>query len=154
MERICEAISRLVSRAPKPKLSSPFISIQTSARSSSDAYRASKRVHLVEPLDYLTFVYLMQQADLILTDSGGIQEEAPSLGVPVIVMRDKTERPEAVGAGVAWLGGTDPERIERLALTTPQESRERRVQAEPQEAKSLWRWPRRHPHYQEIGNLW
>jgi UDP-N-acetylglucosamine 2-epimerase (non-hydrolysing) len=63
-------------------------------------------VHLLDPLDYLPFVYLMGRADLILTDSGGIQEEAPSLGKPVLVMRETTERPEAVEAGTALLVGT------------------------------------------------
>src|SRR5690606_31794765 len=64
-------------------------------------------IHLIEPLDYLPFVYLMNRAHLILTDSGGIQEEAPSLGKPVLVMRDTTERPEAVEAGTVKLVGTD-----------------------------------------------
>lgn len=68
-------------------------------------------VHLVEPLDYLPFVYLMSLAHLIVTDSGGIQEEAPSLGKPVLVMRDTTERPEAVDAGTVRLVGTSSERI-------------------------------------------
>lgn len=64
-------------------------------------------VHLIEPLDYLPFVHLMSRAHIILTDSGGIQEEAPSLGKPVLVMRDTTERPEAVAAGTVKLVGTD-----------------------------------------------
>jgi len=68
-------------------------------------------VHLVPPQDYLPFVYLMSRAHLILTDSGGIQEEAPSLGKPVLVMRDTTERPEAVTAGTVRLVGTDRARI-------------------------------------------
>ncbi len=68
-------------------------------------------IHLIEPLDYLPFVYLMSRAYLIVTDSGGIQEEAPSLGKPVLVMRDTTERPEAVEAGTAKLVGTDRGRI-------------------------------------------
>lgn len=68
-------------------------------------------VHLIEPLDYLPFVGLMDRADLIITDSGGIQEEAPSLGKPVLVMRDATERPEAVEAGTVLLVGTDERRI-------------------------------------------
>jgi len=63
-------------------------------------------IHLIEPLDYLPFVYLMNRAHIILTDSGGIQEEAPSLGKPVLVMRDTTERPEAVQAGTVKLIGT------------------------------------------------
>jgi UDP-N-acetylglucosamine 2-epimerase (non-hydrolysing) len=73
-------------------------------------------VHLVEPLDYLPFVYLMNQAHLILTDSGGVQEEAPSLGKPVLVMRDTTERPEAVDAGTVLLVGTDAKKIETAVI--------------------------------------
>lgn len=73
-------------------------------------------IHLIAPLDYAPFVALMQRAHLILTDSGGIQEEAPSLGKPVLVMRDTTERPEAVEAGTVYLVGTDPERIVSEAI--------------------------------------
>jgi len=72
-------------------------------------------VHLLAPMDYLPFVYLMDRADLILTDSGGIQEEAPSLGKPVLVMREKTERPEAVEAGTVKLVGTDARAIVETA---------------------------------------
>jgi UDP-N-acetylglucosamine 2-epimerase (non-hydrolysing) len=68
-------------------------------------------VSLIEPLDYLSLVNLMKRSKLILTDSGGVQEEAPSLGVPVLVMRDTTERPEGIDAGVAKLVGTDVEKI-------------------------------------------
>lgn len=63
-------------------------------------------VHLLEPLDYLPFVYLMRKSHIILTDSGGIQEEAPSMGIPVLVLRDTTERPEALAAGTVKLVGT------------------------------------------------
>lgn len=68
-------------------------------------------IHLIEPLDYVAFVRLMTRASVIVTDSGGVQEEAPSLGVPVLVMREKTERPEAVEAGAVRLVGADEERI-------------------------------------------
>lgn len=68
-------------------------------------------VHLIAPLDYLHFVRLMQHAHVVLTDSGGVQEEAPALGKPVLVMRDVTERPEAVASGTVRLVGTDPRRI-------------------------------------------
>lgn len=68
-------------------------------------------VHLIEPQDYPAFVYLMEQSNIILTDSGGIQEEAPALGKPVLVMRNTTERPEAVDAGTVKLVGTDKEKI-------------------------------------------
>ena len=79
-------------------------------------------VHLIEPLDYLPFVSLMERAYLIITDSGGVQEEAPSLGKPVLVMRDTTERPEAVEAGTAKLVGTETRNIVNCAsqlLTDP-----------------------------------
>ena len=70
-----------------------------------------KNVYLIQPLDYLPFVYLLSRSYLILTDSGGVQEEAPSLGKPVLVMRDTTERPEALEAGTVMLVGTDKEII-------------------------------------------
>jgi UDP-N-acetylglucosamine 2-epimerase (non-hydrolysing) len=73
-------------------------------------------VHLIEPLDYLPFVYLLSRCHLVLTDSGGIQEEAPALGKPVLVMRDTTERPEAIDAGTARLVGTDPQAITHAVL--------------------------------------
>lgn len=72
-----------------------------------------RNLHLIEPLDYEPFVYLMNRACLILTDSGGIQEEGPSLGKPVIVLREKTEREEAVKAGTVILAGTDKEKIKK-----------------------------------------
>lgn len=77
----------------------------------------ASNVHLIEPLNYLPFIYLMKCSRLILTDSGGIQEEAPSLGKPVLVMRDTTERPEAVTAGTVRLVGTDHNRIVSETLT-------------------------------------
>lgn len=73
----------------------------------------AENVFLIEPLDYLPFVYMMQHSTLILTDSGGVQEEAPGLGKPVLVMRDTTERPEAVKAGTVLLVGTDQQKIEQ-----------------------------------------
>jgi UDP-N-acetylglucosamine 2-epimerase (non-hydrolysing) len=73
-------------------------------------------VHLIEPLDYLPFVHLLSRCHFVLTDSGGIQEEAPALGKPVLVMRDTTERPEAIDAGTARLVGTDPDAITKAAL--------------------------------------
>lgn len=68
-------------------------------------------MHFIEPLEYLSFVYLMEKSSIVLTDSGGIQEEAPGLGKPVLVMRDTTERPEALEAGTVKLVGTDREKI-------------------------------------------
>jgi UDP-N-acetylglucosamine 2-epimerase (non-hydrolysing) len=75
-----------------------------------------ERIHLVPPLDYAPFVHLMARAHLIVTDSGGVQEEAPSLGVPVLVARRTTERPEGVEAGVARLVGTGEEEIRAAAI--------------------------------------
>lgn len=72
-------------------------------------------VHLIEPLDYLSFLYMMRKSYLIMTDSGGVQEEAPSLGKPVIVMRDTTERPEAVDAGTVLLVGTETDAMASAA---------------------------------------
>jgi UDP-N-acetylglucosamine 2-epimerase len=73
-------------------------------------------IHLIEPQDYLPFVYLMDRAYLLLTDSGGIQEKAPSLGKPVLVMRDTTERPEALKAGTVEMVGTDEARIVSMTI--------------------------------------
>ncbi len=78
--------------------------------------RMVNNVFLIEPLQYLPFVYLMEHSYLILTDSGGIQEEAPGLGKPVLVMRDTTERPEAIAAGTVLLVGTDREKIQQSLI--------------------------------------
>jgi UDP-N-acetylglucosamine 2-epimerase (non-hydrolysing) len=80
-------------------------------------------MHLIPPVDYQEFVHLMSRADLVLTDSGGVQEEAPSLGKPVLVLREVTERPEGVHAGTAMVVGTNTERIVSAAselLTSPE----------------------------------
>jgi len=89
------------------------------------------RVHLVEPQDYLPFVWLAMRCHFVLTDSGGIQEEAPSLGKPVLVLREVTERPEAVDAGTVRLVGTDRERIvsEALRLLDDPDAHARMAQA-------------------------
>lgn len=80
-------------------------------------------IFFIEPLEYLSFVFLMEKAHIVLTDSGGIQEEAPGLGIPVLVMRDTTERPEALDAGTVKLVGTDYEKITgemNLLLNSPE----------------------------------
>lgn len=81
-------------------------------------------IFLIEPQQYLPFIYLMDKANIILTDSGGIQEEAPSLGKPVLVMRNTTERPEAVNAGTVKLVGTDTQTIVTSLETLLNESEE------------------------------
>ena len=77
----------------------------------SSQFRGVSNVKLIAPLSYPAFVWLMEKSHLIITDSGGVQEEAPSLGKPVLVMRDTTERPEAVEAGTVLLVGTDTHKI-------------------------------------------
>ena len=116
MENICRAILQVVEKEKEAQVVFPVHLNPAVRRVVFKHLLGHPGIHLVEPLDYITFVHLMRRASLILTDSGGIQEEAPSLGVPVVVMRETTERPEAIQAGVAWLGGTDPAKITRLAL--------------------------------------
>ncbi|MFG0464953.1 non-hydrolyzing UDP-N-acetylglucosamine 2-epimerase, partial [Pseudomonas putida] len=106
-ERICEALVQIAQCFPEIEIVYP-VHLNPNVREPVNRLLSDlDNVHLIEPLDYLPFVYLMNQAYLILTDSGGIQEEAPSLGKPVLVMRDSTERPEAVAAGTVKLVGTD-----------------------------------------------
>ncbi len=110
-ERICEAIRALARRFPDVAFVYP-VHLNPNVREPVGRLLSEiSNVHLIEPQDYLPFVYLMTRAHVILTDSGGIQEEAPSLGKPVLVMRDTTERPEAVDAGTVRLVGTDLDRI-------------------------------------------
>ncbi|WP_128003284.1 non-hydrolyzing UDP-N-acetylglucosamine 2-epimerase [Piscinibacter defluvii] len=110
-ERICAAIAQLARRHPSLDLVYPVHMNPNVREPVGRLLGGIGNVHLIEPLDYLPFVYLMSRATVILTDSGGIQEEAPSLGKPVLVMRDTTERPEAVAAGTVRLVGTDTLRI-------------------------------------------
>lgn len=110
-ENICQAIAILANKYPNVKFIYP-VHLNPNVREPVQRLLSDKaNVHLIEPLDYLAFVYLMRRSYLILTDSGGIQEEAPSLGKPVLLMRDTTERPEAVEAGTVKLVGTCPQTI-------------------------------------------
>jgi UDP-N-acetylglucosamine 2-epimerase (non-hydrolysing) len=110
-ERICEAIAQLAKVYPEVEFVYPM-HLNPNVREPVNRLLAGlNNVFLIEPLDYLPFVYLMNKSYVLLTDSGGIQEEAPSLGKPVLVMRDTTERPEAVDAGTVDLVGTDVETI-------------------------------------------
>lgn len=111
-EAICNALAQLVRRNDDVEVLYPVHlnpNVQEPVRRILG--EAGARVHLVKPVDYLPIVYLMNRAHFIITDSGGIQEEAPSLGKPVLVMRETTERPEAVDAGTVRLVGTDQQRI-------------------------------------------
>ena len=106
-ERICEAIAQLAKTFPDVEFVYPM-HLNPNVREPVNRLLADlNNVFLIEPLDYLPFVYLMNKSYVLLTDSGGIQEEAPSLGKPVLVMRDTTERPEAVDAGTVKLVGTE-----------------------------------------------
>lgn len=112
---ICRAIKTLSERYPEvdfvypmhlnPNVRRPIREIF------GDDLGAGRNLFFIEPLEYLNFVFLMEKADVVLTDSGGIQEEAPGLGKPVLVMRDTTERPEALDAGTVKLVGTDYDKI-------------------------------------------
>jgi UDP-N-acetylglucosamine 2-epimerase (non-hydrolysing) len=113
-ENICQALGRLAERSDV-ELVYPVHLNPNVQEPVKRMLKNRSNVHLIEPLDYLPFVYLMNRAHLIVTDSGGIQEEAPSLGKPVLVIRDTTERPEAVAAGTVQLVGTDPDKICRQA---------------------------------------
>ena len=109
-ERICSALAVLAGRPdvhivypvhPNPNVQDPV----------NRHLRNQANIQLIEPLDYISFVDLMRRAHILITDSGGVQEEGPSLGKPILVLRDKTERPEAVQAGTVRLVGTDQERL-------------------------------------------
>lgn len=121
-KNICNAIRDLSQRFPEVDFVYPMHLNPNVRRPISEIFglnvidkqhdvKVSTNTFFIEPLDYLNFVYLMEKADIILTDSGGIQEEAPSLGKPVLVMRDNTERPEALEAGTVKLVGTDYDKI-------------------------------------------
>jgi UDP-N-acetylglucosamine 2-epimerase len=112
--RICEAIRALAEKRPDVIVVYPVHlnpNVQAPVR---EILGGVPNVRLLEPLDYVSFVACMERAYILLTDSGGIQEEGPSMGKPVLVMRDTSERPEAIAAGSACLTGTDPERIIRV----------------------------------------
>jgi UDP-N-acetylglucosamine 2-epimerase (non-hydrolysing) len=125
-EAICRAIAGLARRFPdvsfvypvhlNPNVREPVYRLLR-PRPGAGGSLGLENVHLIEPLDYLPFVALMDAATLVLTDSGGIQEEAPSLGKPVLVMRDTTERPEALESGCVKLVGTNEDRIVRGVST-------------------------------------
>lgn len=105
-ERICQALRKVAVSYPEVDIVYPVHLNPNVREPVQRLLKDVPNIHLIEPLDYLPFVYMMSRAYLILTDSGGIQEEAPSLGKPVLVMRDTTERPEAIRAGTVKLVGT------------------------------------------------
>ena len=112
-QNICHALADIASAHPDADVLYP-VHLNPNVRQPVRDILAARRlgnVHLIDPVDYLPFVYLMDRSYLIITDSGGVQEEAPSLGKPVLVMRDTTERPEAVQAGTVRLVGVDRRKL-------------------------------------------
>ena len=110
-ESICKALKEIAIKFPESQIVYP---VHLNPNVSEPVRRllvSVENIYLIEPLDYLPFVYMMSKAYLILTDSGGIQEEAPYLGKPVLVMRDTTERPEGIEAGIVKLVGTNKDTI-------------------------------------------
>jgi len=108
---ICSALKQIAGSNPDLQIVYPVHLNPNVQKPVREILSDIPNVHLIQPQDYLTFVWLLDRCHLVLTDSGGVQEEAPTLGRPVLVMRDTTERPEGIDAGVAELVGTDPEKI-------------------------------------------
>lgn len=113
---ICSALAEIAKQYPQVQIVYPVHLNPNVQQPVNTLLSGIDNIKLIEPQDYLPFVYLMDKSYLILTDSGGIQEEAPSLGKPVLVMRDTTERPEAVEAGTVKLVGTNPEAIKNNVI--------------------------------------
>jgi UDP-N-acetylglucosamine 2-epimerase (non-hydrolysing) len=110
-ERICEALAMTAKANPSVQILYPMHLNPNVREPVNRILSGINNIILIDPQEYLPFIYLMMRSHIILTDSGGIQEEAPSLGKPVLVMRDTTERPEAVAAGTVKLVGTDVDKI-------------------------------------------
>lgn len=108
---ICKALKVLAEKNPDIEIVYPVHLNPNVQKPVKEMLSETKNIHLIKPLQYEAFIYLMEKSYFIITDSGGVQEEAPSLGKPVLVMRDTTERPEAVEAGTVKLVGTDTHRI-------------------------------------------
>jgi len=113
---ICTALANIAKQYPDVQIVYPVHLNPNVQKPVNELLSGISNIHLIAPQDYLPFVYLMNRSYLILTDSGGIQEEAPSLGKPVLVMRDTTERPEAVDAGTVKLVGTDATLIQQSVI--------------------------------------
>ena len=130
---MCKAIKSLSEKYPEVDFVYPMHLNPNVRKPIHEVFGESQRANLffIEPLEYLSFVYLMEKSAIVLTDSGGIQEEAPGLGKPVLVMRDTTERPEALEAGTVKLVGTDYDKI----VNEVSRSEERRV---GKECRSRW----------------
>ena len=131
---LCGAIRQLAEKFPEIAFVYPVHPNPHVRETTSQLLSNAQNIYLTEPAAYPEFVWLMDQSYIIITDSGGVQEEAPSLGKPVLVTRDTTERPEAVTAGAAKLVGTSPQILLQeatLLLSSENEYRSRQVQANP-----------------------
>ncbi|MCD8332377.1 MAG: UDP-N-acetylglucosamine 2-epimerase (non-hydrolyzing), partial [Oscillospiraceae bacterium] len=115
MERIMSALRTLADRYPEVELVYPMHPAQIVRQTAKRLLGGHPRIHLLEPLNVQEMYHLLRRCYMVLSDSGGLQEEAPSLGKPVLVLREDTERPEAVAAGTVKLAGTEKERILTLA---------------------------------------
>ena len=115
MKQIFEAINELTEKNPNVVVVFPMHKNPSIRELARTYFGTNSSVRLIEPLDYEPFANLMKKSHLILTDSGGIQEEAPALGKPVLVLRTETERPEAVKAGTVKIAGIETEKIVQLA---------------------------------------
>ncbi|WP_242257492.1 UDP-N-acetylglucosamine 2-epimerase, partial [Bacillus cereus group sp. BfR-BA-01379] len=115
MRNMFRAIKRLVDKHEDVQVVYPVHMNPVVRETANDILGDHGRIHLIEPLDVIDFHNVAARSYLMLTDSGGVQEEAPSLGVPVLVLRDTTERPEGIEAGTLKLAGTDEETIFGLA---------------------------------------
>ena len=134
MRHMFRAIRRVMDEHPDVKAIYPIHMNPVVRQTADEILGGDERIHIIEPLDVLDFHNFMARSYMILTDSGGIQEEAPSLGKPVLVMRDTTERPEGIKAGTLKLVGTDEENIYRnfkLLLESPEEYAQMSTAANP-----------------------
>lgn len=129
-EQICDGLLSLAERGDVEVLYP--VHLNPNVKSVVEKRLSGRRsIHLIDPVEYVHMVYLMRRARILLTDSGGIQEEGPALGKPVLVMRDVTERPEAVALGAVELVGCDPNRIRRVVDRLLDDASEYRRRAKP-----------------------
>lgn len=126
LEEVCQALLE-ISRHPDVEVIYPVHPNPSVGNTVNRMLSGNPQIHLIPPLDYLPFIWLMRRADVILTDSGGIQEEAPALNKPVLVLRDTTERPEAIQSGTAKLIGTDRKKIVEWTLALLFEEQQRQT---------------------------
>jgi len=122
---MCRALRRIVEMRPDVRIVFPVHANPAVRHTVFESLRGAARIDLIDATDYLTFIRLMDASWIVLTDSGGVQEEAPVLGRPVLVLRETTERPEAVECGVARAVGTNPDAIVRHTLTLLDDPAER-----------------------------